>query len=47
MARGDPLRAKEIFDTVDAEWFERAMIWRAETRKAKVPDLVVGMYQKD
>jgi len=47
MAKGDPLRAKEIFDTVDAEWFERALVWMAERRKAKQPDFIVGMFNKE
>jgi len=47
MAKGDPLRAKEIYNELDEEWFMRWLAWRKETRKAKVPDLVVGMFAKD
>jgi len=47
MAKGDPLRAKEIFETIDEEWFQRTLVWRKETHAAKVPDFVVGMYGKD
>jgi hypothetical protein len=47
MAKGDPLRAREIFEQVDEEWFQWWLVWRAETRKAKVPDMVVGFYAKE
>jgi hypothetical protein len=46
MAKGDPLRAKEIFETLDQVWFERWAIWRRETHNAKVPDAIVGFYGK-
>lgn len=28
IAGGDPLRAKEIFDQVDAEWWRRTLAYR-------------------
>jgi hypothetical protein len=47
MAHGDPLRAKEIYNEIDEEWFKWYLVWRAETHKAKVPDYIVGMYAKE
>jgi hypothetical protein len=47
MAHGNPLLAKDIFDQIDAEWFDRWLVWTGERRKAKVPDSVVGMFAKD
>jgi hypothetical protein len=46
MARGDPLRAKEIFENIDEEWTLRWSVWRDETRKAHIPDFMVGLYNK-
>lgn len=46
MAHGDPLRAKEIFETLDAEWFGYWAVWMSERRKAKIPDWVVGIITK-
>jgi hypothetical protein len=47
MASGNPLLAKEIYNQIDAEWFERWAVWKAERRKAKVPDSIVGIYSKE
>lgn len=44
MANGDPLRAKEIYQQIDEEWFMRWSVWKTEKAKTKTPDLVVGMY---
>lgn len=46
MAHGDPLRAKEIFETLDAEWFNYWLVWMSEKRKTKTPDWVVGVLTK-
>lgn len=47
MAHGDPLRAKEIYETLDETWWERWIVWHNEKHKAKIPDSIVGMYSKD
>jgi len=46
MAHGDPLRAKQIYDNLDELWFNCWLIWRKETRDAKVPDWIVGFYKE-
>jgi predicted transcriptional regulator len=35
MAHGDPLRAKEIFENLDGEWFFRWIAWRNEKKRGK------------
>lgn len=47
MAHGDPLRAKEIYETLDEEWYTYWHVWRAERMKEKIPDTIVGMFQKE
>jgi len=45
MASGDPLRAKQIYNEIDAEWFYRYITWKSEKIKTRTPDSVVGMYK--
>jgi len=47
MAHGDPLRAKEIYTKLDKVWYRRWMIYKSERATAKVPDEIVGMYNKE
>jgi hypothetical protein len=46
MAHGDPLRAKEIYESLNEEWTRRWLIWRKETHDAKIPDYMVGFYRE-
>lgn len=32
---GDPLRARDLFEEIDAEWWYRAWAWREERNKAQ------------
>jgi hypothetical protein len=47
LAHGDPIKAKEIYEQVDQVWFERAIVWKLERQKAKIPDSTVGMFAKE
>lgn len=42
MADGDPLRAKELFEELDAEWFNRWVVWKKETNEASKSKTKMG-----